>query len=182
MTPTRLREVVSKNHNRLFYDIFDDKDYMLVKSELDNFYWFLCDFVHPTLIKSYIFRIQNEHDVDNIKHIMKINLFICSFILLVGVLSINGMPNIDDVTDLFILLYLFNLSLVNRTDELKRILNKYKKYLYFDFNSEYIKNKSKELDEVKTFFEKLKNISVDKDNVCKKIINIFKKYEIDWYK
>lgn len=180
MTPEKLRETVSKNHQNLFFELFDNKDSNEVKSELDKFYWFLCDFVHPTLIKSYLYKIQNENEIDNIKHIMRINIFFCSLLLLLGVASILKEKNTNVYFDLYSLLFLFNFYAVNKTDTTKKILDKYKKYLYFELNSDYIKNRTNELSKLKDEFEDLKKTDIDKEQMNIKLKNIFIEFEIEW--
>jgi len=151
LAPSKMREIVSQNYKLIFNTLFDNcKTCDDVKKELGEFYSYLCDYTHPSICKTYVYKIQNDiENLSNIKYIFKINIYYCKLLLLLCVNYYVGNKDNDVIFDLYGIIFLLSCSLVDDVKKLKRTLNKYSEYLYLNINKNYFKTYKKELDEIK---------------------------------
>ena len=187
LKPYNIRKIVANNYKRLFSEIFIDcKNEKEVLGELNNFYKYLCDFTHPSIVKIYVYKIQNEKEsLNNVRAVFRLNVNCCKMLL---ILILNYFSNNDDMTDiydLYAIVFLLDINLIDNVDNLKYVLKKYDEYLYLDITRKYFNNNKnkikkmqseiKELNEIDNFNEKL--VEVMKDIIVKfDAVKLFKEY------
>lgn len=187
LKPYNIRKIVADNYKSLFGELFIDcKDEKEVLDELNNFYKYLCDFTHPSIVKTYVYKIQNdEENLNNIRTVFRLNINCCKMLLL---LTLNYFSNNDDMSniyDLYAIVFLLDINLIDNVDNLKFLLKKYDEYLYLDITRKYFNNNKnkikkmqseiKELDETDNLNEKL--VGVMKDIIIKfDALELFKEY------
>lgn len=187
LKPYNIRKIVADNYKSLFEELFIDcKDEKEVLDELNNFYKYLCDFTHPSIVKTYVYKIQNdEENLNNIRTVFRLNINCCKMLLL---LTLNYFSNNDDMSniyDLYAIVFLLDINLIDNVNNLKFLLKKYDEYLYLNITCKYFnnnKNKIKkmqseinELDETDNLNEKL--VGVMKDIIIKfDALELFKEY------
>ncbi len=187
LKPYNVRKIVADNYKSLFGELFIDcNDEKEVLDELNNFYKYLCDFTHPSIVKTYVYKIQNdEENLNNIRAVFGLNINCCKMLLL---LTLNYFSNNDDMSniyDLYAIVFLLDINLIANVDNLKFLLKKYDEYLYLDITRKYFNNNKneikkmqseiKELDETVNLNEKL--VGVMKDIIIKfDALELFKEY------
>lgn len=187
LKPYNIRKIVADNYKCLFGELFIDcKDEREVLDELNNFYKYLCDYTHPSIVKTYVYKIQNdEENLNNIRTVFRLNINCCKMLLL---LTLNYFSNNDDMSniyDLYAIVFLLDINLIDNVDNLKFLLKKYDEYLYLDITHKYFNNNKnkikkmqseiKELDETDNLNEKL--VGVMKDIIIKfDALELFKEY------
>lgn len=187
LKPYNVRKIVADNYKSLFGELFIDcNDEKEVLDELNNFYKYLCDFTHPSIVKTYVYKIQNdEENLNNIRAVFGLNINCCKMLLL---LTLNYFSNNDDMSniyDLYAIVFLLVINLIANVDNLKFLLKKYDEYLYLDITRKYFNNNKneikkmqseiKELDETVNLNEKL--VGVMKDIIIKfDALELFKEY------
>jgi len=170
-TPGNIRKIVSDNHKKIFKNFISDKrDSEAAKKELKTFYNYLCNFTHPSIIKTYAFKIQNDKEsLENIKYIFKLNIVYCEMLLIHAIkYFLNDYSNIEDYYDLYLIIILLSANMVENIEELKKVLKKYEDYLYLNITRKHLNNnKSKE----KMIENKLKELK-DNPNVNELFIGL----------
>ena len=187
LKPYNIRKIVADNYKSLFSDLFIDcKDEKEVLDELNNFYKYLCDFTHPSIVKTYVYKIQNdEENLNNIRTVFRLNINCCKMLLLLTLNYFSNNDNMSDIYDLYAIVFLLDINLIDNVNNLKSLLKKYDEYLYLDITRKYFnnnKNKIKEmqseikaLNETENLNEKL--VGVMKDIIIKfDALNLFKEY------
>lgn len=187
LKPYNIRKIVADNYKSLFSELFIDcKDEKEVLDELNNFYKYLCDFTHPSIVKTYVYKIQNdEENLNNIRTVFRLNINCCKMLLLLTLNYFSNNDNMSDIYDLYAIVFLLDINLIDNVDNLKSLLKKYDEYLYLDITRKYFnnnKNKIKEmqseikaLNETENLNEKL--VGVMKDIIIKfDALNLFKEY------
>ena len=100
LKPYNIRKIVADNYKSMFSELFIDcKDVKEVLDELNSFYKYLCDFTHPSIVKTYVYKIQNDKEnLNNIRTIFRLNINCCKMILL---LTLNYFSNNDDMSNVY---------------------------------------------------------------------------------
>ncbi len=123
--------------------------------------------------------------MNNIRTVFRLNINCCKMLLL---LTLNYFSNNDDMSniyDLYAIVFLLDINLIDNVDNLKFLLKKYDEYLYLDITHKYFNNNKnkikkmqseiKELDETDNLNEKL--VGVMKDIIIKfDALELFKEY------
>ena len=187
LKPYNIRKIVASNYKSLFSELFIDcKDEKEVLDELNNFYKYLCDFTHPSIVKTYVFKIQNdEENLNNIRTFFRLNINCCKMLLLLTLNYFSNNDDMSDIYDLYAIVFLLDINLIDNVDNLKSLLKKYDEYLYLDITRKYFNNNKnkikemqseiKELNETENLNEKL--VGVMKDIIIKfDALNLFKEY------
>ena len=133
-----------------------------------------------------MYKIQNdEENLNNIRTVFRLNINCCKMLLL---LTLNYFSNNDDMSniyDLYAIVFLLDINLIDNVDNLKFLLKKYDEYLYLDITRKYfnsnkntikkMQSEIKELDETDNLNEKL--VGVMKDIIIKfDALELFKEY------
>ena len=187
LKPYNIRKIVANNYKSLFSGLFIGcKDEKEVLGELNAFYKYLCDFTHPSIIKTYVYKIQNdEENLNNIRIIFRLNINFCKMLLLLTSNYFSNNDDISDIYDLYVIVFLLDINLIDNVDNLKKLLKKYDEYLYLNITRRYFNNNKnkikemqleiKELNETENSNEKL--VGVMKDIIVKfDALEIFNKY------
>lgn len=187
LKPYNIRKIVADNYKSLFSELFIDcKDEKEVLDELNNFYKYLCDFTHPSIVKTYVYKIQNdEENLNNIRTVFRLNINYCKMFLILTLNYFSNNDDMRDIYDLYAIVFLLNINLIDNVDNLKYVLKKYDEYLYLDITRKYFNNNKnkikkmqseiKELNETDNFNEKL--VGVMKDIIVKfDALKLFKEY------
>lgn len=187
LKPYNIRKIVANNYKNFFSELFIDcKDEKEVLDELNKFYRYLCDFTHPSIIKTYVYKIQNDNeDLNNIRAIFRLNINYCKMMLLLTLNYFSNNDDMSDVYDLYAIVFVLDINLIDNIDNLKYLLNKYDEYLYLDITRRYFTNNKnkikemqseiKELNETNNFNEKI--VGVMKDIIDKfGALNLFNEY------
>ena len=189
LKPGKMRFIVSKNYkeisNNFFYDCNNWKE---VNAELKEFYTYLCNFTHPSIVKIYTYKLQNDFDnLNSIRVIFKLNINYCKMLLIITLNYFTLKGDLSDIYDLYAFLFLSDINLIDDVDNMKKLLKKYESYLYLDTLRKYIRNNDKQIKEMQNeikrineienmnnlLVEKMKNIIVkfDSEEIFKKIFN-----------
>ena len=187
LKPYNIRKIVANNYKCLFSELFIGcKDEKEVLNELNTFYKYLCDFTHPSIVKTYVYKIQNdEENLNNIRTIFRLNINFCKMLLLLTSNYFSNSDDMSDIYDLYAIVFLLNINLIDNVDNLKTLLKKYDEYLYLNITRRYFNNNKnkikemqleiKELNETENSNEKL--VGVMKDIIVKfDALEIFNKY------
>jgi hypothetical protein len=163
LKPKRIRSIVSKNYEIVFGDFTNDINE--VDKELGDFYKYLCDFTHPSICKTYFFKMQNDKDlINNIKIIFKINIDYCKMLLLLAVNYFSDKNKIENYLDLYGILFISSISLVDDVSSFKQVIKKYEEYLYIDLTRKYFNSNKEKAEMVK---KQLKEIANDNNSGLK---------------
>lgn len=187
LKPYNIRKIVANNYKYLFSELLADcKDEKEVLDELNTFYKYLCDFTHPSIVKTYVYKIQNdEENLNNIRIIFRLNINFCKMLLLLTSNCFSNNDDMSDIYDLYAIVFLLDINLIDNVDNLKKLLKKYDEYLYLNITRRYFNNNKnkikemqleiKELNETENSNEKL--VGVMKDIIVKfDALEIFNKY------
>lgn len=187
LKPYNIRKIVADNYKCLFSELFIEcKDEKEVLDELNAFYKYLCDFTHPSIIKTYVFKIQNdEENLNNIRAVFRLNINWCKMLLLLTLNYFSNNDDISDVYDLYAIIFLLDINLIDNIDDLKSLLNKYDEYLYLNITRKYFSNNKNKIKKMQSEIEDLnktenlndKLVGVMKDIVIKfDALKLLKKY------
>lgn len=187
LKPYNIRKIVADNYKSLFSELFIDcKDEKEVQDELNKFYKYLCDFTHPSIVKTYVYKIQNDKEnLNNIRTVFRLNINCCKMLLLLTLNYFSNNDDMNDIYDLYAIVFLLDINLIDNVDNLKSLLKKYDEYLYLDITRKYFNNNKnkikemqseiKELNETENLNEKL--VGVMKDIIVKfDALKLFKEY------
>lgn len=160
LQPYNIRNKIIANYEKIFKDFFENDDKEKIKKEFDEFYHYLSDFTHPSIIKIYNYKIQEEEKTV-LKKLYLNNINYCKILLIIGINYFINEDN-EDVIKIYLIMFLFNVASIDYTDinDLKKTIRKYDKYLYLN-NTQRIFNTKKI--EVKTVITSLNNIITNKE-------------------
>ena len=127
LKPEIMRNIVANHYKEIYAELFNKcKDAEEVKSELGEFYKYLCNFTHPSIVKTYTFKIQNDSEnLNSIRAVFKLNINYCKILLLLALNFFTSNENMSDIYDLYAILFMTDLNLVTDVDNLKKLLKKY---------------------------------------------------------
>lgn len=187
LKPYNIRKIVADNYKSLFSELFKDcKNEKEVQNELNDFYKHLCDFTHPSIVKTYVYTIQNDKEnLNNIRAVFSLNINYCKMLLLLTLNYFSNNDNLSDIYDLYAIVFLLDINLIGDVDNLKSLLKKYDEYLYLDITLKYFNNNEnkikkmqseiKEINETNSLNEKL--VGVMKDIIIKfDSLELFEEY------
>ena len=159
LKPKRIRTIVSRNYETVFGDFTNDIND--VEKELDDFYKYLCNFTHPSICKTYFFKMQDDKElINNIKIIFKINIDYCKMLLLLSMNYFYSERKTEHYLDLYGIIFILSLSIIDDLSNFKEVIRKYEEYLYIDLTKKYLNSNNEKIDIIK---QHLNDISDDKD-------------------
>lgn len=185
-SPNNIRIVISKNHGIIFKLFISEGDSKSAKVELDNFYHYLCDFTHPSIVKTYVYKIQNDvNNLDSIKYIFKLNIMYCEMLLIHSIMFfLDDYKSIEDYYDLYFIIILLSANMVGNVKNIKEVLKKYEEYLYLDITKKYLNKNKDKTKEIEKEIDKIKNnddASKMLAGIMENVIKRFNAYDI-WNK
>ena len=183
LKPEIMRNIVAKHYKEIYDKLFFDcKDIEEVKSELRDFYKYLCNFTHPSIVKTYTFKIQNDSEnLNSIRVVFKLNINYCKILLLLALNFFTSKDDMNDVYDLYAILFLADVNLISDVDNLKKLLKKYDEYLYLDITRKYFKRNDKKIKEIRNEIKninKIENLNEKLSGVIKNIVIKFDAIEL----
>lgn len=172
LKPYNIRKIVANNYKCLFNELFIDcKDEKDVLGELNDFYKYLCDFTHPSIVKTYVFKIQNdEENLNNIRTVFKLNINYCKILLILALNYFSNNDDMSDIYDLYAIIFLLDINLIDNVDNLKSLLKKYDEYLYLNITRKYFNNNKNKIKELQAEIKELDEI----ENLNKKLVGVMK--------
>lgn len=172
LKPYNIRQIVANNYKNFFSELFIDcKDEKEVLDELNKFYRYLCDFTHPSIVKTYVYKIQNDNeDLNNIRAIFRLNINYCKMMLLLTLNYFSNNDDMSDIYDLYAIVFVLDINLIDNIDNLKYLLNKYDEYLYLDITRRYFTNNKNKIKEMQSEIKELN----ETNNFNEKIVGVMK--------
>lgn len=172
LKPKIMRNIVANHYKEIYAELFNEcKDAEEVKSELGEFYKYLCNFTHPSIVKTYTFKIQNDSEnLNSIRAVFKLNINYCKILLLLALNFFTSNEDMSDIYDLYAILFITDLNLVTDVDNLKKLLKKYDEYLYLNITRKYFKRNDKKIKEIQ---KEIKEINETK-NLNEKLVGVMK--------
>lgn len=172
LKPYKIRKIVADNYKCLFSELFFDcKNENEVLKELNDFYKYLCDFTHPSIIKTYVFKIQNDKEnLNNIRTIFKLNINFCKMLLILTLNHFSNKDDMSDIYDLYAIVFLLDLNLIDNVANLKQILKKYDEYLYLKTTHKFFEKNKNKIKEMQTEINDLNGI----ENLEEKLFGVMK--------
>lgn len=179
LAPAKMREIVAKNYNKVFDEVFYGCESVEeVKEELRVFYKYLCDFTHPSIVKTYVFKIQNDDDsLNNIRAVFKLNINYCKILLLLALNFFTSKDDMSDIYDLYALLFIFDINMITDVDNLNKLLKKYEDYLYLEITRKYFMNNDKRCKELQEEVKLLNEMDDFSEKLTESIKNIIIKFD-----
>lgn len=172
LKPEIMRDIVANHYKEIYEEIlYDCKDIDEVKEELRNFYKYLCNFTHPSIVKTYTFKIQQDtYNLSSIRAIFKTNINYCKILLLLALNFLTLKDNMSDICNLYAVLFLTDINLITDVDNLKSLLKKYDEYLYLNITKKYFKRNNKKLKKIQDGINAINNA----DNINEKMVGVLK--------
>lgn len=172
LKPEIMRNIVANHYKEIYAELFNEcKDAEEVKSELGEFYKYLCNFTHPSIVKTYTFKIQNDSEnLNSIRAVFKLNINYCKILLLLALNFFTSNEDMSDIYDLYAILFMTDLNLVADVDNLKKLLKKYDEYLYLNITRKYFKRNDKKIKEIQ---KEIKEIN-ETENLNEKLVGVMK--------
>lgn len=172
LKPEIMRDIVANHYQEIYAELFNEcKDIEEVKSELGEFYKYLCNFTHPSIVKTYTFKIQNDSEnLNSIRAVYKLNINYCKILLLLALNFFTSNDDMSDIYDLYAILFMTDLNLVTDIDNLKKLLKKYDEYLYLNVTRKYFKKNDKKIKEIQ---KEIKEIN-ETENLNEKLVGVMK--------
>lgn len=172
LKPEIMRNIVANHYKEIYAELFNEcKDAEEVKSELGEFYKYLCNFTHPSIVKTYTFKIQNDSEnLNSIRAVFKLNINYCKILLLLALNFFTSNEDMSDIYDLYAILFMTDLNLVTDVDNLKKLLKKYDEYLYLNITRKYFKRNDKKIKEIQ---KEIKEIN-ETENLNEKLVGVMK--------
>lgn len=172
LKPEIMRNIVANHYQKIYAELFNEcKDTEEVKSELGEFYKYLCNFTHPSIVKTYTFKIQNDSEnLNSIRAVFKLNINYCKILLLLALNFFTSNDDMSDIYDLYAILFMTDLNLVTDVDNLKKLLKKYDEYLYLNITRKYFKRNDKKIKEIQ---KEIKGIN-ETENLNEKLVGVMK--------
>lgn len=170
LKPYNIRRIVANNYKSLFSELFTDcKGEKEVLDELNNFYKYLCDFTHPSIVKTYVYKIQNNKEyLSNIGPVFRLNINCCKLLLLLVLNYFSNNDDMSDVYDLYAIVFLLDINLIDNVDNLKYLLKKYDEYLYLNITRRYFSNNKNKVKEIQSEIKELN----EKENLNEKLVGV----------
>ena len=166
LQPGKIRSTVVKHYKEVYSEVFiecENEDE--VKEELDNFYHYLCNFTHPSIVKTYAYKLQNDNStLDEIRVIFKLNINFCKMLLLVALSFFANRNDVPDIYDLYAILFMSDISLITDVKNMRRLLKKYDDYLYLNLTKKYLKGNNEKIEEIKNELDEIKD---SKDSITR---------------
>lgn len=185
LKPFKIRKIVANNYKFIFSELFINcKDKKEVLNELDEFYRYLCDFTHPSIVKTYMYKIQNDKEhLNNIRLVFKLNINYCKMLLILTLNYFSRNDDMSDIYDLYAIVFLLDINLIDEVKDIKSLLKKYDEYLYLDITRKYFNKNKIKIKEIQTEINNLNKI----DDINEKIVGVMQKIlikfdAIDLYK
>lgn len=172
LKPKIMRNIVANHYKEIYAELFNEcKDAEEVKSELGEFYKYLCNFTHPSIVKTYTFKIQNDSEnLNSIRAVFKLNINYCKILLLLALNFFTSNEDMNDIYDLYAILFMTDLNLVTDVDNLKKLLKKYDEYLYLNITRNYFKRNDKKIKKIQ---KEIKEIN-ETENLNEKLVGVMK--------
>lgn len=172
LKPANMRKIVAQNYKKVYSELFYEyKNASEVLEEFRIFYKYLCDFTHPSIVKTYTFKLQNDSEnLNNIRTVFKLNINYCKILLLLALNFLTLKENMSNIYDLYAMLFLTDINLITDVDNLKKLMKKYDDYLYLDITRKYFKTNDKK---VKKLQDEIKEIN-ETENIDQKIVGAIK--------
>ena len=172
LKPEIMRNIVANHYQEVYAELFNEcKDTEEVKSELGEFYKYLCNFTHPSIVKTYTFKIQNDSEnLNGIRAVFKLNINYCKILLLLALNFFTSNDDMSDIYDLYAILFMTDLNLVTDVDNLKKLLKKYDEYLYLNITRKYFNRNNKKIKEIQ---KEIKEIN-ETENLNEKLVGVMK--------
>ena len=172
LQPYKIRSVVAKNYKYIFRELFFDcKNEFEVENDLGDFYKYLCNFTHPSIVKTYVFKIQNDNtNLNSIRTVFKLNINYCKMLLLLTLNYFSKKDDMSDIYDLYAIIFLLDINLIDDVDNLKSLLKTYDEYLYLNTTRKYFKNNNRKVQIIKKEIKVLNEI----EDINEKIVGIMK--------
>lgn len=173
LKPFKIRKIVANNYKSIFSELFINcKDEEDVLNELDEFYRYLCDFTHPSIVKTYMYKIQNDKEhLNNIRLVFKLNINYCKMLLILTLNYFSGNDDMSDIYDLYAIVFLLDINLIDEVKDIKSLLKKYDEYLYLDITRKYFNKNKIKIKEIQTEINNLNKI----DDINEKIVGVMQK-------
>lgn len=172
LKPKIMRNIVANHYKEIYAELFNEcKDAEEVKSELGEFYKYLCNFTHSSIVKTYTFKIQNDSEnLNSIRAVFKLNINYCKILLLLALNFFTSNEDMNDIYDLYAILFMTDLNLVTDVDNLKKLLKKYDEYLYLNITRNYFKRNDKKIKKIQ---KEIKEIN-ETENLNEKLVGVMK--------
>lgn len=172
LKPEIMRDIVANHYKEIYDEIFYDcKDIDEVKEELRNFYKYLCNFTHPSIVKTYTFKIQQDTDnLNSIRAVFKTNINYCKILLLLSLNFLTLKNDMGDIYNLYAVLFLTDINLITDADNLKSLLKKYDEYLYLNITKKYFKRSNKKLKKIQDDIKAINNAN----DINEKMVGVLK--------
>lgn len=172
LKPEIMRDIVANHYKEIYDEIFYDcKDIDEVKEELRNFYKYLCNFTHPSIVKTYTFKIQqNTDNLNSIRAVFKTNINYCKILLLLALNFLTLKNDMGDIYNLYAVLFLTDINLITDADNLKSLLKKYDEYLYLNITKKYFKRNNKKLKKIQDDIKAINNAN----DINEKMVGVLK--------
>lgn len=172
LKPEIMRDIVANHYKEIYDEIFYDcKDIDEVKEELRNFYKYLCNFTHPSIVKIYTFKIQQDTDnLNSIRAVFKTNINYCKILLLLALNFLTLKNDMGDIYNLYAVLFLTDINLITGADNLKSLLKKYDEYLYLNITKKYFKRSNKKLKKIQDDIKAINNAN----DINEKMVGVLK--------
>lgn len=172
LKPKIMRNIVANHYKEIYAELFNEcKDAEEVKSELGEFYKYLCNFTHPSIVKTYTFKIQNDSEnLNSIRAVFKLNINYCKILLLLALNFFTSNEDMNDIYDLYAILFMTDLNLVTDVDNLKKLLKKHDEYLYLNITRNYFKRNDKKIKKIQ---KEIKEIN-ETENLNEKLVGVMK--------
>lgn len=172
LSPGIIRSKVAEHYKEVYSELFYSCENVgEVKEELREFYAYLCNFTHPSIVKAYTFKLQNDNEnLVNIRTVFKLNINYCKLLLLLALNYFTTRDDMSDIYDLYAILFLTDVNLITDVDKFNELLKKYDEYLYLNITRDYFKRNDKK---IKTIQKEIKEISEIKNlnEIFPKIMN-----------
>ena len=172
LKPEIMRNIVANHYQEIYAELFNEcNDTEEVKSELGEFYKYLCNFTHLSIVKTYTFKIQNDSEnLNSIRAVFKLNINYCKILLLLALNFFTSNDDMSDIYDLYAIIFMTDLNLVTDVDNLKKLLKKYDEYLYLNITRKYFKRNNKKIKEIQ---KEIKEIN-ETENLKEKLVGVMK--------
>lgn len=172
LKPEIMRNIVANHYQEIYAELFNEcNDTEEVKNELGEFYKYLCNFTHPSIVKTYTFKIQNDSEnLNSIRAVFKLNINYCKILLLLALNFFTSNDDMSDIYDLYAIIFMTDLNLVTDVDNLKKLLKKYDEYLYLNITRKYFKRNDKKIKEIQ---KEIKEIN-ETENLNEKLVGVMK--------
>ena len=114
----------------------------------------------------------DEQNLNNIRTLFRLNINYCKMLLILTLNFFSKKDDMTDIYDLYAIVFLLDINLVDSIDNLKSLLNKYDEYLYLNITRKYFNNNKNEskFREIKSQIKELN----DEENLNEKIVGIMK--------